>query len=112
MKNEEKYLFEEAPSKEHRAQIFNAVQKELELNKSKSKASSWAPWSIGLSFVFVGFIYFQFLSPVHQNTTDLEQNLIMELAALSPDEIEIIEDLDFIEALDEMSDKDIREITL
>jgi hypothetical protein len=60
-------------------------------------------------------VYFQFINPVQKNT-DLDiamsENLLMELASLSPEEIEIVDDLELIEALDDLSPEELEEILL
>ena len=115
MKND-KFSFEEPVSKDHKQNVLNAVQVELELNKksgSKSFAKSW--WSLPLAVTFSAVVYFQFVSPVNKTLdfeTAMSENLIMELAALSPDEVEIVEDLEFMEALDKLSPEELEEVLL
>ena len=42
----------------------------------------------------------------------MNSNLITELASLKPIEREVIEELEFVEFLDQMSEQEIKEITL
>ena len=107
--------FHEAPTKKHKEDVFKAVKVELKNNKKAySPAISWLSWqSAGLAGFASLFLYFQFINPVYQpNKFALDSNLVTELASLSPQEREIVEELDFIEALDQLSDEDLKEITL
>jgi len=107
--------FHEVPSQKHKNAVFNAVQVELQKNKkAHSPALSWFSWqSAGLAGFASLFLYFQFINPVYQpNKFALDSNLVTELASLSPQEREVVEELDFIEALDQLSDEDLKEITL
>ena len=111
-----KDLFQEKPSKEHKNQVFNAVKGELLENKKRHKKSSFSflanPASYGFVAFFGLFLYFQYFNPLYTPSGQMDSNLIMELAALSPQEREVVEDLDFIEALDKLSDDELKEITL
>ena len=110
------FNFEETVSKQHKKNVMNAVQSELAINKQQSSKSFSKLWLSGtLALAFSAVFYFQFLNPV-QKSTDLDmamsENLLMELASLSPEEVEIVEDLDFIEALDSLSPDELEEILL
>lgn len=108
--------FHEVPSKKHKDAVFKAVQSELKKNKKAHSppALSWLSWqSAGLAAFASLFLYFQFINPIYQpNKFALDSNLVTELASLSPQEREVVEELDFIEALDQLSDEDLKEITL
>jgi len=108
--------FHEKPSKKHKDAVFRAVQEELLNNKkaSESSALGWLSWqSAGLAAFASLFMYFQFINPIYTpNELSLDSNLITELATLSPREREIVDELDFIEALDKLSEEDLQEITL
>lgn len=110
------FSFEEPVSKNHRESVLNAVQSELVLNR-KSKAShfskSW--FSIPLAIAFSALVYFQFVNPINKTSdfeTAMSENLLMELAALSPDEVALVEDLEFMEALDKLSPEELEEVLL
>lgn len=109
-------LFHEKPSKEHKNQVFNAVKGELLENQKRHKKPSFSfitnPASYGFVAIFGLFLYFQFYNPLYTPSGQMDSNLIMELASLSPQELEVVEDLDFVEALDKLSDEELKEITL
>ncbi|MGH1468059.1 MAG: hypothetical protein ACRBBP_04145 [Bdellovibrionales bacterium] len=112
--NNQKHFIEE-PSKKHRDNVFKAVEAELLLNKKQTKSFGLYWLSGALTCVIAVVVYFQALNPV-QKHTDLEaalaNNLLMELAALSPDEVEIVDDLEFMDALDSLSPEELEEIML
>lgn len=115
MKDQIDKEFHETPSKKHKEDVFNAVRSELKKNKeAHSPALSWLSWqSAGLAAFASLFLYFQFINPIYRpNEFALDSNLVTELASLSPQEREVVEELDFIEALDQLSDKELKEITL
>lgn len=108
------FNFVEKPSAAHIKNVFKAVEAELHFNKSRAQKPMGALWFSGaLSCLVVAVIYFQFINPV-QTSTDLDvalsENLLMELAALSPDEVEMVDDLEFMDALDSLSPEELREI--
>lgn len=109
-------LFKENPSEEHKNQVLKAVKVELLENKKRYKKSSFSFITNPASFGFVAFLglfmYFQFFNPLYTPSDQIDSNLIMELAALSPQEREVVENLDFIEALDKLSEDELKEITL
>lgn len=108
--------FHEQPSQKHKDAVFKAVQSELKKNKEAHATStlSWLSWqSAGFAAFASLFLYFQFINPIYKpNKFALDSNLVTELASLSPQEREVVEELDFIEALDQLSDEDLKEITL
>lgn len=108
--DDDKYLFEESPSEKHKVNVFNAVALELEKNKKASTASvSWmARFSPAFGALALAAVIFY--QATQQNTFDDNSNAVLELAALSPDELEIIEDLDFIEAIEDLSPEELEEI--
>jgi hypothetical protein len=111
-----KFSFEEPVSKAHKDSVLNAVQAELAINR-KSKTSSFSKsWlSLPLAVAFSAVVYFQFVNPVNKSTdleTAMSENLLMELAALSPEEIAIVEDLEFMDALDKLSPEELEEVLL
>lgn len=113
-KDNSSFNFVETPSPEHKKNVFKAVEAELQYNKSRSKNALGALWFSGaLSCLVAAVVYFQFINPV-ETSTDLEvalsENLFMELASLSPDEVEIVEDLELMDALDSLSPEELREI--
>jgi len=110
------FSFEEPVSKNHRDSVLNAVQVELELNKkSQSSGFSKSWWSLPLAVAFSAVVYFQFINPVNKSTdfeTAMSENLLMELAALSPEEVAIVEDLELMDALDKLSPEELEEVLL
>jgi hypothetical protein len=115
MKDQVDKEFHEVPSKKHKEAVFKAVQSELIKNKKASEpALPWLSWqSAGLAAFASLFLYFQFINPIYKpNEFALDSNLVTELASLSPQEREVVEELDFIEALDQLSEEDLKEITL
>ncbi len=107
--------FVETPSEQHSKNVFAAVEAELAFNRHSRRNFSTYWFSGALSCLLGALLYFQFINPVQKSTNleaALSENLIMELAALSPDEVEIVEDLDFMEALDELSPEELEEILL
>lgn len=115
MSNKNKKYFIEEPSKKHRGNVFKAAEAELLLNKKQTHGFGVYWFSGALTCMIAAVVYFQVLNPV-QKHTDLEaalsNNLLMELAALSPDEVEIVDDLEFMEALDSLSPEELKEIML
>lgn len=109
------FSFIEKPSAKHTADVFKAVESELALNKTSTKSFGAYWFSGALSCLLGAILYFQFINPVNE-ITDLEAalstNLLMELAALSPDEVEIVDDLELMEALDDLSPEELEEILL
>ena len=97
-------LFEEKPSEEHKDQVLRAVRSELNENKRLSKKRTFSfitsPASYGFVAFFGLFLYFQYFNPLYTPSGQMDSNLIIELAALSPLEREVVEDLDFLECLD------------
>lgn len=110
------FSFEEPVSKTHRDNVLNAVQAELELNRKSNSAGFSKSWlSLPLAVAFSAVVYFQFVNPVNKSSdfeTAMSQNLLMELAALSPEEIAIVEDLEFMDALDKLSPEELEEVML
>jgi len=111
-----RFSFEEPVSKAHRDKVLNAVQGELNFNKRYKSSSFSKSWlSLPLAIAFSAVVYFQFLNPVTKATnfeTAMSENLLMELAALSPEEVEIVKDLEFMDALDKLSPEELEEIML
>jgi len=110
MKKDNDYIFEEPLSKKHKNDVFNAVALELERNKKSSVASASWMTRFAPAFGALALAAVIFYQATQQNTFDDNSNAILELAALSPDELEIIEDLDFIEAIEELSPEELEEI--
>lgn len=107
--------FEENVTKAYKDKVFAAVKPELQKNKAHSPSPYWL-WTGSIGTLLVAFfIYFQVLNPV-QKHSDLEaalsDNLMMEIAALSAEEVEIVEDLEFMKALDQLSEEELQEIML
>jgi hypothetical protein len=113
---ENRFSFEEPVSKTHRQNVLNAVQAELDMNKKSSAPSFSKSWlSLPLAVAFSAVVYFQFVNPINKSSdfeTAMTENLLMELAALSPEEVEIVEDLEFMEALDQLSPEELEEVLL
>ena len=112
----DRFSFEEPVSKTHRQNVLNAVQAELEINRKSSTVGFSKSWlSLPLAVAFSAVVYFQFVNPVNKTSdfeTAMSENLLMELAALSPEEVEIVDDLEFIEALDSLSPEELEEVLL
>ncbi len=106
---ENKFIFEESPSKKHKADVFAAVAAELEANKKQSFQGSWLT-KVAPAFGALALAAVVFYQATRQHVFDHNTNAVLELAALSPDELEIIEDLDFIEAIEELSPEELEEI--
>ena len=94
------------------------MQSELDYNKQRHSKPliSLKNWlSVPLALAFSAVLYFQVINPVHKSVNfeaALSDNLLLELATLSPEEVEIVEDLDFIEALDKLSPEELEEVLL
>jgi|GEM_PF-3861581 len=110
MKNENEFY--ETPTDSHKKAVMNAVRSELQKNKD-SVPSRYAlfSWQTAAVTAFASlFVYFQLNKPLQID--EMNSNLITELASLKPLEREVIEELEFVEFLDQMSEQEIKEITL
>lgn len=111
MKSKKDLFLNEPLSKEFKERVFNSVSSELEANKKYSKSTHFkfgqlfapALGCLALAGIIFYKVYFGLGVP-HQS------NSIMDLAALTPEEIQVIDDLDFIEALDELSPEELEEL--
>jgi len=110
------FSFEEPVSKTHKSNVLRAAQVELDLNKKSSVGFFAKPWlSLTCAAAFAAVVYFQVVAPVNKTSdfeTAMSENLLMELAALSPEEVQVVEDLEFIEALDKLSPEELEEVLL
>lgn len=108
--------FEEKVSPEYKTKVLRAVQTDLTYNKHRAGSPLGRLVLGGFGTAFLAtLIYFQFLNPVKQSSSldvALNENLVMELAQLSPEEVEIVGDLDFMDALDKLSPEELEEIML
>ena len=108
-KNKDLDWLKQPMSDDFKNKVLNAVQFELDINKANSRLDteknySWI-WTFAISFAFVAMITIRFSGQIDLNTPTTTFD---DLALLTPEEIELVENLDVLEKMDAINLDKIR----
>ena len=108
-KNKDLDRLKQPMSDDFKNKVINAVQFELDINKANSRLDteknySWI-WTFAISFAFVAMITIRFSGQIDLNTPTTTFD---DLALLTPEEIELVENLDVLEKIDAINLDKIR----
>lgn len=109
-KNKDLDWLKQPMSDDFKNKVLNAVQFELDINKANTRLDteknySWI-WTFAISFALVAMITIRFSGQIDLNTPTTTFD---DLALLTPEEIEVVENIDVLEKMDAINLDKIRQ---
>jgi hypothetical protein len=109
-KNKDLDWLKQPMSDDFKKKVLNAARFELDINKANtrlntSKNYNWV-WTFAISFALVAMVTIRFSGQIDLNTPTTTFD---DLALLTPEEIELVENLDVLEKMDAINLEKIRQ---